>query len=518
MQLAVVAEVADLLAQRAELGVDRVAPPEQGGDQQQQRQEEQRPLLETGAQFLQRRQPGHRRQLGLEALGGALQPAEIQRLVAGNPEHLLVEGIAERARGVLQLLLVQLQGDRGVEQRIQLAIEAVEQLAAGGRQVEQRAPQLRGHILLVLPGQQLLDIGAGIASGLAALVQLELVQADVGDLVGEVLVQLQARQCLLLLVENARQQQAALEHRDLLLQRLVGLVEGVELLAGLQVLLVETVEALGGAQQVVGELEVLGALGGEQLVRAGLLHPCRELGDGLLRFGAALLVDQGLQCLGFLFGTGDAFGQQVTACLAQVLQLAVAGKLLAAQLDLGIERDDLGVQQGAAFLAQRLARFAAVLEQVVDFLNACLRRADLRLGPFRTGLRGDDHAVGRAELLLPLRQFLDPRAQALLERLDRLLGVALGGVFVGAGLELGQLALGLGDLLRGLRQQGLEFLGALVAGFGLLEQTLGLLAERQCRLGFAFGGGRRAGQAVEGLGVQRGNEQAERGKQQGAQK
>ena len=241
-----------------------------------------------------------------------------------------------------------------------------------------------------------------------------------------------------------------------------------------------------------------------------------KLGDGLLRFGAALLVDQGLQCLGFLFGTGDAFGQQVTACLAQVLQLAVAGKLLAAQLDLGIERDDLGVQQGAAFLAQRLARFAAVLEQVVDFLNACLRRADLRLGPFRTGLRGDDHAVGRAELLLPLRQFLDPRAQALLERLDRLLGVALGGVFVGLALS-SQLALGLGDLLRGLRQQALSSSARLLL-VSVCWSRRWVCSPSDNAGSFAFGGGRRAGQAVEGLGVQRGNEQAERGKQQGAQK
>ncbi len=116
VQLTVVAEMADFLAQRAEFGVDLLAPPEQRGDQQQQRQKEQRAFLQPGTQLLHRGQPGHRRELRLESANRTLQPVEVQRLVAGNPEHLLVEGIAECAGSVLQLLLVELQGDRGVEQ------------------------------------------------------------------------------------------------------------------------------------------------------------------------------------------------------------------------------------------------------------------------------------------------------------------------------------------------------------------------------------------------------------------
>ncbi len=78
-------------------------------------------------------------------------------------------------------------------------------------------------------------------------------------------------------------------------------------------------------------------------------------------------------------------------------------------------------------------------------------------------------------MLLPFRQFLDPRAQTLLQRLDRLLGVAFGGVLLGAGLESGQLALGFGDLLRRLRQLRLQLVEAGLAGFGLLDHALGLL-------------------------------------------
>ncbi|MNI69604.1 hypothetical protein D3C73_1253650 [compost metagenome] len=105
-------------------------------------------------------------------------------------------------RSAEQLLLVELQGDRFVEQRRQLAVKAFEQVAAGDRHFQQGFAQGRGDVFLRLVGQQLVDVGHRAAHLLALLVDLELVQADVGDLVGQVTVELQVRQGLFLLVED----------------------------------------------------------------------------------------------------------------------------------------------------------------------------------------------------------------------------------------------------------------------------------------------------------------------------
>ncbi|MNM73209.1 hypothetical protein D3C81_849270 [compost metagenome] len=272
----------------------------------------------------------------LQALGDGAEPFQVQRLVAGDPEHLLIKGCTQVLCGAEQLLLVQLQGDRFVEQRAQFTVQAFEQVAAGDRHFQQGLAQLRGDGLGRLCGEQLVDIAAGAAELLALLVDLELVQADVGDLVGQVAVELQVRQRLLLLVEDLRQQQAALEHADLLVQGLVALGQGVQLLFGLEVLLGQFVEAVSAAQQVVGELEVGGAFGGQQGAAAGLLRFDRLLGDGLLGLGQALLVDQRLQVLDFLLQARGAFDQQVMLAVAQVLQQAVAGQFLAAQQGQGV--------------------------------------------------------------------------------------------------------------------------------------------------------------------------------------
>ena len=123
-----------------------------------------------------------------------------------------------------------------------------------------------------MAAEQVLHIASGITDLFALLVQLELIEANVGDLVGQrAVLDLEFGQRLLLLVENPRQQQAALQHADLLVQRLVGLVEVVQLLTGLQVLLGQGVEALRGAQQIVGKLEVERALPGQQTVGTGAL-------------------------------------------------------------------------------------------------------------------------------------------------------------------------------------------------------------------------------------------------------
>src|SRR5690606_33923803 len=271
VQLTVVAEMPHLAAEPLELGVDCPTPPEQRENHQEQRQEEQRSLQQPGAQSLYRRSPGHGAELALQQQRRILEPAQVQRLVAGDPEHLLVEGFAQRAYLALQLLLAQLQRDGFAEQRVELVIEPVEQFAARAHQPQQRIAQLGRDRGVRLAGQQLVDMVLDIAAEPAPLVQLELVEPDIGDFVGEVAVQAQLGERLFLLVEHLGQQQAAFEHRDLFLQSLVGLAEDVQLLARLQVPLSQVVEAFGRAQQVAGKASVLLAFGRQQLVGAGLL-------------------------------------------------------------------------------------------------------------------------------------------------------------------------------------------------------------------------------------------------------
>ncbi|MNM91267.1 hypothetical protein D3C81_1035630 [compost metagenome] len=330
MPLAVTAEVADVLVHFAKSLIQVLAAPQQAADHQQQRQEQQRPLAEAVGQFLEARAPGQAGDLVGKSLRYVAQPVPVQRLVAGDPEHLLVEGGAQALGRTQQLLLVELQGDRFVEQCREFAVQALQQVGAGDRHFQQGLAQLRGNVFRWLIGQQLVDVGDRAAHLLALLVDLELVQAGVGDLVGQVAVDLQVRQGLLLLVEDLRQQQAALEHVDLLVQRLVGLGQAVELLLGAQVLLGQLVEAVGAFEQVVGELEVDRALRGQQAAAAYLLGFDRLLGDGLLGLGQALVVDQCLQVLDFLFQACGTFDQQVVTGIAKVLQQAVAGQFLTA--------------------------------------------------------------------------------------------------------------------------------------------------------------------------------------------
>ena len=205
MQLAVALVVADILMQLLQLGEQPAAPPYQGADEQQQRNEQPGTVDQAGAQFAYSRAPGHRRQLPLQQFGDLLQPGQVEWLVAGDPEHLFFQRVAQARDHRLQLLLIELQGDRLVEQGIQLTVHVFEQLAAGGDQLQQSLAQLGGDLLGRLAGQQAIDIGIQVAELVALLIQLELVEADVGDFVGQAAVDLQARQGLFLLVEDLGQ-------------------------------------------------------------------------------------------------------------------------------------------------------------------------------------------------------------------------------------------------------------------------------------------------------------------------
>src|SRR5690606_5183601 len=125
---------------------------------------------------------------------------------------------------------------------------------------------------------------------------------------------------------------AALQNADLLIQRLVGLHQIVQLLARLEVFLGQLIEALGGTQQIVGELEVEVAFACQQLVRTSPLGLSRLFGDGLFGFGAAALIDKVLQVHALFLRPAYALLAQRALGVAKILQRAVAGQLLAAKL------------------------------------------------------------------------------------------------------------------------------------------------------------------------------------------
>lgn len=119
MQLAVVLVVADIAVQAAELAEQVLAAPEDQSAEQDQRQEHQGAVDQARAQLADGDRPGHVGELLLQVVRRRLQPVEVEWLVARDPEHLLVDGGAQAAGGALQFLLVELQGDRFIEQRIQ---------------------------------------------------------------------------------------------------------------------------------------------------------------------------------------------------------------------------------------------------------------------------------------------------------------------------------------------------------------------------------------------------------------
>ncbi|MCY1409911.1 hypothetical protein D9M71_252700 [compost metagenome] len=392
----------------------------------------------------------------LEAIWHAVNPLQVQRLVAGNPEHLLIERRPQALCGAEQLFLVQLQGDGFIEHCAQFAIEPLEQVGAGGGQFHQAFAQLRRDLLGGLGRQQVFNVGGRIAQQFPLLADFELIQANVSDLVGQVAVEPQARQRLFLFVENLREQQAAFEYVDLLVQRRIALGQAVQLLLGLQVLLGDFVEAVGAFEQVVRELQVGRAFGGQKAAAAGLLRFDGLLGDRFLGQRQTLLVDQGLQFLDFLIQAVGSLRQQVMLAVAEVLQLGIAGQFLAPQRDQGVQRRQLGIELVALLGAQGLAGVLAVLEGIVDLLDARLTAGYLRLGALGAGLGSDDQAVGIAQGFLQVALLGGALSEHLLQLLDRFFGEALRHRHHGAGLEAGQFALVLDRLLGGRTQRLLE--------------------------------------------------------------
>ncbi|MNS65696.1 hypothetical protein D3C72_988720 [compost metagenome] len=145
--LAVTLEVTDVLVNLVKPRVQILAPPQQGADQQGQGQEQQRSLSQAVSQFTEAGCPWQGVDLAFQALRHRAHPFQIQRLVAWNPEHLLIERRTQTLRGAQQLFLIELQGDRLVEHGAQFAVQPLQQIGAGVGQIQQVFAQLRGDLL-----------------------------------------------------------------------------------------------------------------------------------------------------------------------------------------------------------------------------------------------------------------------------------------------------------------------------------------------------------------------------------
>ena len=381
-------------------------------------------------------------------------------------------------RGAEQLLLIQLQRDRFIEHRAQFTVQALQQVDAGGGQFHQAFAQLRGHLLRWLGRQQVVDISGRVAEQFPLLADFELIQANVGDLVGQIAIDPQARQGLFLFIENLGQQQAALEHADLLIQGGIALGHAVQLLLGLQVLLSNLVEAVSALEQVVGELQVGRAFGGQQAAAPGFLRFDGLLRHGFLGLGQTLLVDQVLQLLDFLIETVGFFREQVMLAVAQILQLGIAGQFLATERNQRIECRQLGVELVALLGAQGLAAVLAGLEDVVDLLDARLAGGNFRLGALGARLRGNDQAVGIAQGFLQIALLGRALGQHLLELLNRLFGEALRYRHDTGGLQTRQFALVLDGLFGGVGQLLLEIAQFLLVITPVVELCQRVLQDR----------------------------------------
>src|SRR5690606_38340613 len=219
--LAVALHHADVLVQRPQLALPQLAPAYQDGAEQQ-RQEHPGALRQAADQRADGAAPVQTGDLLDQAGWHAPPPVQAQGWVAGNPEQLLLQGAAQATGQLAQLALVELQADRLAEQGVEFAGQPAVQLVAAGQQLQQRLAQ-GGVGAFAAVGQKLLDRGLGVGQLLAALAQLELVKADIGDFVRQLAGHLELGPPALRLQQDLRQQQAAFQGLDLLAQGLFAL-------------------------------------------------------------------------------------------------------------------------------------------------------------------------------------------------------------------------------------------------------------------------------------------------------
>jgi len=201
---------------------------------------------------------------------------------------------------------------------------------------------------------------------------------------------------------------------------------------------------------------------------------------GLLGLAGALAADRVLQRACRLLEAGELQARELLAGEAEVDQAAVAGELLAAQRELGVERMPFGGERVAALRAERAAvapGFASAREHGLDRRHAHLAGADLGLCALGAGARGDEQAVGLVEAAAPVGERGLLFGEALLEAGER--GVGGGRRDRRGRRQRGELATRLGDLCRCVGECLLEriepaamVVGAGEAGLGLFQRLL----------------------------------------------
>ena len=370
---------------------------------------------------------------------------------------MLLQGELDGGIDPGQLLLGQLQADGVGELGIHLAVELIQQADAGVDELGKAGPVFVAH-RLAAAGDEVVQILVLLEQLVTLLAQFELGQVQVGDLLLQVLHQGGGGrfQLLVELIEDAREQQVALEHLHLFVEVALGLGAALQHALRLQVLLGQGVEAVGGADELLAELVVELLLFLHQGVVFGG-HQFAGLFGGLLgipqALGAALL----LQCLQFLLFTGETGTLVVPLLDHQILHAGAVVQLLLQVGQLQIQQGQLGIKLHLLGAAHPVPG----VEAGADLLAALIGAAHAGLGPLRQGLQVGDLAADGAKGLLGRLHVGHDLGLAGIE-----LRQAHGGVFalellralaLGQGVELGA------DLLE-LCRQGAQ---AFALGFGL---------------------------------------------------
>ena len=102
----------------------------------------------------------------------------------------------------------------------------------------------------------MIDVILALEQIVALLIDIELRQPQIGDARVHIRQQRALRQALLLLIQNARQHQAALQHLNLLFQVTFRLQTAIEPVFDPNILLEQGVALLGGGDQLLTQLAV----------------------------------------------------------------------------------------------------------------------------------------------------------------------------------------------------------------------------------------------------------------------
>ena len=392
---------------------------------------------------------------------------------------------------LIQLLLGQIQAHQNIELAAELLIELIEQVHPVIDQALQAVAQLR--FLLIVQFAVLGQLEIPVFQFLQGLADIELGQARLGDLFVQTFPGFELRQAFLLLVKNARQKQAAVEHLDLVVDGAGERAGTVQLGLRADHLADQVVHIAGGVLELFAHRLVALPRAFQQWITHQAFRQVELVVTDFRAEGLApALVDHRLQhiqpCLDHL---GLRF-QHPFAKTGQLFQSAGHRQLLVAQLDARFQRRQLRAQPGSLGVGKG---FVFLIQAPADLVGAGQAVADRALGTLGQGLRAGQLAAHLGQGLLIFFQ----RFQLLAEFLgQRRQGQAL---VAGAPVQLGVLA-GLGQLLlkavalhRGLALTVGKRVDLLPVAVDLAPQLQGLLQL------FAFGvlAGAVGGGAVAGF-------------------